>query len=149
MSNGDDAFHEIFLDIFSDEETKKCTENVLHFNHKNLRILGFQKYSSVLNWLSKSKISVVCSRWDEPFGRTSLEASSRGVAVIISNKGGLPETAKNAVILNTLNSQNLYRAIDNLIKDKTKLINLQKKNYNDFIFTHKYIANIIDNFDKK
>jgi glycosyltransferase involved in cell wall biosynthesis len=34
----------------------------------------------------------VCSRWEEPFGRVALEASSRGCAVtIITNRGGLPE----------------------------------------------------------
>ena len=58
-------------------------ENI-SFNHKNLKILGFQKYSSVLNWLSKSKISVVCSRWDEPFGRVALEASSKGCLLYTS-----------------------------------------------------------------
>ena len=131
-------------EVYGDEPREK-----LFFQHKNLNILGFKTNKYILNSLKKTSISVVCSRWDEPFGRTSLEATSRGVAVIISNKGGLPETAKNAVILNTLNSQNLYRAIDNLIKDKTKLINLQKKNYNDFIFTHKYIANIIDTIRKE
>ena len=43
----------------------------------------------------KSSIAVVCSRWDKPFGRTSLEASANGCAVIISNRGGLPETLTN------------------------------------------------------
>ena len=62
------------------------------------KIHGYVKHDNVLNLL-KSKISVVCSRWEEPFGRTSLEAASRGCAVIISNRGGLPETSKNAIIL--------------------------------------------------
>ena len=42
---------------------------------------------------------MACSRWEEPFGRTSLEASANGCAVIITNKGGLPETITNARIL--------------------------------------------------
>ena len=45
-------------------------------------------------------IAVVCSRWEEPFGRTSLEAASNGCAVIISNKGGLPETTNDSLIIN-------------------------------------------------
>ena len=46
----------------------------------------------LLNIFKKTSITVACSRWDEPFGRTSLEASANGCAVIITNKGGLPET---------------------------------------------------------
>ena len=60
------------------------------FNHSNLKILGFVPHRKVLRHFEKTNIAVVCSRWEEPFGRTSLEASSRGCAVIISNRGGLP-----------------------------------------------------------
>ena len=56
------------------------------FNHKNLKINGYMKHQNVLRLLKKVSISVVCSRWQEPFGRTSLEAASRGCAVIISNE---------------------------------------------------------------
>ena len=64
----------------------------LHYKHKRLNNLGFQKHDKVLQVFEKTSIAVACSRWDEPLGRTSLEASSRGCATIISNKGGLPET---------------------------------------------------------
>ena len=60
--------------------------------HKNLTNLGFQPHNKILKLFEKTSIAVACSRWQEPFGRTSLEASSRGCAVIISNRGGLPET---------------------------------------------------------
>ena len=42
---------------------------------------------SVIEIYKKTSIAVVCSRWEEPFGRTSLEASFNGCAVIISNRG--------------------------------------------------------------
>ena len=61
--------------------------------------LGFKKHKEVFKIFNKTSISVVCSRWEEPFGRTSLEASSRGCAVIITNRGGLPETITNGIIL--------------------------------------------------
>ena len=98
-----------------------------------------------MNELKKISISVVCSRWNEPFGRTSLEAASRGSAVIISNKGGLPETTPNAIKLKMLTSTCLFNEIDKLINDKKKLLSIQKKNYQNFKYTHKYISNIIDN----
>ena len=76
----------------------------------------------ILENLKKISISVVCSRWNEPFGRTSLEAASRGSAVIISDRGGLPETSENAIILKSLGVNSLFNAIENLIVNKKKLL---------------------------
>ena len=49
---------EIFILIIQDKE--------VGFNHKK-----------TLNILNRSEIAVVPSRWQEPFGRTSLEATSK------------------------------------------------------------------------
>ena len=88
--------------------------------HKNHKELGFLSHKKVLNFLSKSEIAVVPSRWEEPFGRTALESSSRACATIISNRGGLPETTDHSVILKKLNSKELYKNIKKLIQN-TKL----------------------------
>jgi len=121
----------------------------LEYNHKNLKILGFKTNDFILNKLKKVSISVICSRWNEPFGRASLEAASRGSAVIISNKGGLPETSSNALILKTLDVKNLYKSIESLIKNKKNLLVTQKKIYSSFFLNHKYVANIIDTVREK
>ena len=53
-----------------------------------------------LGWIEPSKaykqadIVIVPSLWEEPFGRTAIEAMSYGIPVIASNIGGL----KNIVI---------------------------------------------------
>jgi glycosyltransferase involved in cell wall biosynthesis len=125
--------------VFGDEPREK-----LFYKHKNLHILGFKNNKYILEQLKKISISVICSRWNEPFGRTSLEAASRGSAVIISNRGGLPETSINALILNKLSVKSLFDCMDKLIKNKKRLLSLQKQNHSNFKFTHKYIANIID-----
>ena len=125
--------------VYGDEPREKIT-----FKHKNLKILGFKDNKFILDDLKKVSISVVCSRWEEPFGRTSLEAASRGSAVIISNKGGLPETSKEAIVLKKLDSKSLYNSINQLILNKKKLLTIQKKNYNNFILTHSYVSKIID-----
>ena len=114
--------------------------------HKNLKILGFLKHKDVLKIFNKTSIAVACSRWEEPFGRTSLEASSRGCSVIISNRGGLPETITNGIILKRLNYQELYRSIEQLIKNKQKRQELQKLSLNNFYLTHKFISNKIDKY---
>jgi len=116
----------------------------LIYKHKNLNILGFQEHKKILRILKKTSIAVACSRWEEPFGRTSLEASSRGCAVIISDKGGLKETITNGIIIKKNSINNIFNAIDDLIKNKKKLIDLQKKAYKNFYLTNKYIAKKID-----
>ena len=126
--------------VIGDEPREK-----LLFKHKNLKIIGFKTNKFILNYLKKVSISVVSSRWNEPFGRTSLEAASRGCAVIISNRGGLPETAVDAIILKELSANCIYKSIDNLIINKKKLIHLQKLNHVNFKLNHQYVSAIIDN----
>jgi glycosyltransferase involved in cell wall biosynthesis len=116
----------------------------LIFKHKNLNILGFQQHKKILKILEKTSIAVACSRWDEPFGRTSLEASSRGCAVIISDKGGLKETITDGIIIKKNSINNIFNAIDDLIKNKKKLRDLQKRSYKNFYLTNEYISKKID-----
>ncbi len=115
-----------------------------NFAHNNLNILGFKNHSEVLLNFEKSSIAVVCSRWNEPFGRTSLEASSRGCGVIISNKGGLPETITNGIILKNLSVNSLFKEIENLIVNQNLLKKLQKDSINNFVLTNDQISNKID-----
>ena len=116
----------------------------INFKHKKLVISGYTKHDKVLEFLKQVSISVVCSRWEEPFGRTSLEAASRGCAVIISNRGGLPETSSASIILKRLSSDEIYKEIKRLITKQSLLRKIQKKNYEHFVFDHQYISNLID-----
>ena len=118
----------------------------LHFKHKRLDNLGFLSHDKVLNILKKTSIAVACSRWDEPLGRTSLEASSRGCATIISNKGGLPETVTHGIILKELTVNSVYGEIKKLIEDKSKRLELQKLSIENFFHTNKISANKIDSY---
>ena len=116
----------------------------ININHKNLFKLGFKKHNEVLNIYKKSSIAVVCSRWDEPFGRTSLEAASNGCAVIISNRGGLPETITDGVVLKKLDVSNIFKEIEKLILNKSLRNKIQKLSLKNFYLTHKYITDLID-----
>ncbi len=119
------------------------------FEHKNLKILGFQKYNVVTKWFVKSDISVVCSRWDEPFGRTALEASSAGCAVIITDKGGLSEASPKAIKIKSLTVKNIENSIEKLIKNVSLKKSLQKKIYKHFYLTNNYISKKIDRYRDK
>ena len=125
--------------IIGDEKREK-----IPLNHKNADILGFLKHDKVLKIFEKTSIAVACSRWEEPFGRTSLEASANGCAVIITKKGGLPETVTNAKIMNSLSIKSLEKNIKELIENKNLRIKLQKLSIENFYLTHKYITNKID-----
>jgi glycosyltransferase involved in cell wall biosynthesis len=125
--------------VIGDEPREK-----IFFKHKNLKILGFQKHPKVLEIFKKTSIAVACSRWEEPFGRTSLEASSRGCAVIISNRGGLPETITNGIIVRNLNVKNIYNSINKLISNKKLRYQLQKLSYKNFYLTDLYVTKKID-----
>ena len=130
--------------VIGDEPREK-----LLFKHKNLNLLGFQNHTKVLNIFKKTSIAVACSRWNEPFGRTSLEASSRGCAVIISDRGGLPETITNGIIIRDLNVKNVFREIDELIKNKKKTKTIQELSIKNFYLTDQYITAKIDNYRNK
>jgi len=130
--------------VIGDEEREKII-----FKHKRLSILGFQEHNKVINYFKKSSISVVCSRWEEPFGRTSLESASCGCAVVITNRGGLPETITNGVILNSLNQKSVYNSIQELIKNNKYRENLQKLSYQNFNLTNNNASILIDSYRRK
>ena len=127
--------------VIGDEQRDK-----IEFSHKNLNNLGFLNHKKVLDIYKHTSIAVVCSRWEEPFGRTSLEAASNGCAVIISERGGLPETITNGLIINKLNVKNVYNKIQYLIDNPKTRLKLQKLSYDNFYLTHKFVSQKIDNF---
>ena len=99
------------------------------FKHKNLKILDWIRHKEILNYYSKSSISVVPSKWQEPFGRTAMESAAYGCATITSNNGGLPETFENDLILKKLNVNELVKIIKKLILNKDFLIKFKKKTF--------------------
>ena len=127
--------------VIGDEPREKII-----FNHPRLKILGFQNHRNVLRYLEKSSIAVVCSRWNEPFGRTSLEAVSRGCGVIISDRGGLKETITDGIIVKKITSENFSKNIKKLILNKKLLSSYQKNSVKNFYLTNKYASEKIDNY---
>jgi glycosyltransferase involved in cell wall biosynthesis len=127
--------------IIGDEKREKII-----LRHKNAELLGFKRHTDVLKIFKKTSITVACSRWEEPFGRTSLEASANGCAVIITNNGGLPETVTDAKILKILNEKNLTKTLEFLIKNKRERTILQNSSIRNFYLTHRYVSKKFDNY---
>ena len=103
----------------------------IYIKHSNHEELGFLNHKKTIDLLNVSEISVVPSRWEEPFGRTALESTSCGCATIISNRGGLPETTDNAIILKKLDYYNIYNEIKKLINKTSLRKKIQKMSRNN------------------
>ena len=125
--------------VIGDEPRQK-----FFFNHKNLNHLGFKNNKYILKKLKKVSIAVVPSKWDEPFGRSGLEAASRGCALIISNTGGLSETTKDALVIKNITIDNLFKKIDLLIKNNLYRKKLQKNAYKNFKLTNEHSTKMLD-----
>ena len=151
ISKGYDIYKEAIIKILNEFSNWKAysigTEERDRpiITHKNHYEIGFLKHKDVLNFLNKSEIAVVPSRWEEPFGRTALESSSRACATIISNRGGLPETTDHCLILKKLNSKELYKEIKKLILNKTLRKKLQNNGFKNVKHLVKKNSELIDN----
>ena len=110
-----------------------------NFNHKNFKILDWVKHDDILDYYKKASISVVPSRWLEPFGRTAMESAAYGCATITTRNGGLPETFNNELFLKKINDIELYKLIEKLIKNNIYRKRIQKKNF----------SNVINNINEK
>ncbi len=100
-----------------------------NFKHDRFKVLDWVTHDKILNYYKKSSISVVPSRWQEPFGRTAMESAAYGCATITSLKGGLPETFENSLFIKKINEQELYKIIQKLIKNNNYRKYIQNLNF--------------------
>ena len=104
-----------------------------NFNHKNLEYKGWISHKKTLDLYNDTSISVVPSVWEEPFGRTAVEAASRGCATIVSKRGGLIETISNTIFLTRLDDKELYKKIEFLIKNSRFRKNIQINSFKNVL----------------
>lgn len=99
------------------------------FYHKRLKIYKWLSHKKIINLYKKTSISIVPSTWNEPFGRTAMESSDLGNALITSGNGGLLETAIRPIILKKIDKKNIIKEVEKLIKYPKLLKKIQKFNY--------------------
>jgi len=121
---------------------------IYNFKHERFKIFDWLSHKQIINIYKKSSISVVPSTWEEPFGRTAMESSDMGNALITSNKGGLNETAINPILLKKINSKSIQNEIEKLIKDPNLLKKIQKFNYKNKKINFKDNLKEINNLKK-
>lgn len=82
------------------------------------QFLPFMPHDEVMGWVRRAAIASVPSVYEEPFGRTALEALTWGAALICSGTGGLREiTADTAVTLPKVTAEAIQAAAETLIGD--------------------------------
>ena len=93
---------------------------------KQVQVTGFLSHIGTLEYFGRSAIAVVPSLWQEPFGRTALEAMAYGCALVSSGRGGLREvTAEAAVTIDHLTPHTLAEGIMTLVESSPERQRLQ------------------------
>lgn len=98
-----------------------------HYPLPNIHYLGFIKPD---DFFSEVDVLIVPSLWQEPLGRTVLEAYAHGVPVIGSNRGGIPEIiepGRTGFIFDPDQAEILLAAINQFIQNPD-LIRQMRKN---------------------
>jgi len=149
-SKGYDFFKNVIIKILDEYPQWKAfsvgdeERRSIYINHPKHKELGFLNHKKTLELFNKSEIAIIPSRWEEPFGRTALEASSRGCATIISNKGGLIETTNHAIVIEEINEINLYKNLKKIIENNKLRKKIQKLSRNNILHSIKQNTKLID-----
>jgi glycosyltransferase involved in cell wall biosynthesis len=153
-SKGYDLFGPAVINILNKYKNWKVIvagnekREIYNFKHERFKIYNWLSHKKIINIYKKSSISVVPSTWNEPFGRTAMESSDMGNALITSNKGGLKETSINPILLKINNSKSIQNEIEKLIKNSNLLKKIQKFNYKNRKVNFKENLKIINNLKK-
>jgi glycosyltransferase involved in cell wall biosynthesis len=100
--------------------------------HPKIHYHGWLTYKKTMEIFKKSKIAVIPSTWNEPLGRTSIEAASRGCVSIISKRGGLIETNRHSLFLNYVTKEELYNKLNKIINSPSLINSYSKKTFKEF-----------------
>jgi len=101
-------------------------------NHPRIYYHGWLTQKKTMKIFEKSKIAVIPSTWEEPFGRTAVEAASRGCVSIISKKGGLIETNSHGLFLNYITEEELLNKLNKIINSPSLINFYSKKTLDEF-----------------
>ena len=101
-------------------------------NHANIYYHGWLPYKKTIEIFNKSKIAVIPSTWNEPLGRTAIEAASRGCVSIISKRGGLVETNRHGLFLNYVTKEELFNNLSKIINSASLINFYSKKTLQEF-----------------
>ena len=137
-SKGYNIFTNIISEILKKNKSWSCDivgDDPRHYtkiDHPKIHYHGWLPYDKTMKIFEKSKIAVIPSTWNEPLGRTAIEAASRGCVSIISKRGGLTETNRHGLFLNYVTKEELYNKLNKIIKSPSLINFYSKKTLKEF-----------------
>lgn len=99
---------------------------------------GVVPYREALMSMSRASVCVVPSQWDEPFGRTAMEALAMGTPVIASRLGALPDVVgESGLCLDPGDKQAWAQAVRDVTATKARSdrVHLAARNRFDQLFS--------------
>jgi glycosyltransferase involved in cell wall biosynthesis len=137
-SKGYNIFLNVILEILKKNKSWSCDivgDDPRHYKkiyHPKIRYHGWLSHKKTMKIYEKSKIAVIPSVWNEPLGRTAIEAASRGCVSIISKRGGLVETNSHGLFLNYVTRKELFNKLNKIINSSYILNFYSKKTLKEF-----------------
>ena len=105
------------------------------------QMTGFLPPADVRVLQEQAAIIACPSVWQEPLGKTGLEALAAGSALLTTRRGGIPEVAEGrAHIVDAPDADMLAKSLQQLITDDTYRHQLQQAAWNDYPFTATQMA---------
>lgn len=132
--------------IFAGNGQLKDKLLALSDKYRQIKVLGSVTHADLLKLYSESKLTIVPSIWQEPFGRIALESLSRGTPTIVTNRGGLPEIiidGRWGYVVNP-DCDSILKAIDIGISQNKRLLRNIKTDFSKI--KNKFGTNIIEKY---
>lgn len=83
---------------------------------KKITFAGTVDFDKIKEYYENASCVAVPSLWNEPFGRTAIEAMSTGTPVIASNRGALPCVCRNQIVVEP-KPENFAREINKMLSN--------------------------------
>jgi len=100
-------------------------------------ILRSASLAEVRRQMKSAAIALTPSLWAEPFGLAAVEAHAAGAALISSGRGGLREASgPHALYLDAITEETLTTAIEHLIADPSKRLEMARSGQRYVMSTH-------------
>jgi glycosyltransferase involved in cell wall biosynthesis len=130
------------VSLFTAGEVVVSNNKNFNVMRNNITNLGKVEHSKIDNLISKMDAIIIPSRW-EGFGLVAIEAMKNSKAVIVSDRGALPELVLegyNGYVFKFGDFESLLKIIESLDKNKLKLLGENGKKF----FEKKYTSDIMN-----
>jgi len=129
----------------SKDSYQQAVENALAPLGSRAQMTGFLPLRDIRTLQEQAAIIACPSIWEEPMGKTIIEALAAGSALLTTRRGGIPEAAEGrAHIVDDPTVENFAAALTRLVTDDDYRTGLQRTAWRDFPFTASKMADDSD-----